>query len=84
MENFKVNTDFLVSIGMDRPNINKSFERKLEKKLEKDKENSFLSLGWCALYTVNNDSGEGLKQSNETLNVKKLLIDVYFFFKYWF
>ena len=31
MENFKVNTDFLVSIGKDGPNVNKSFERKLVK-----------------------------------------------------
>ena len=37
MENFKVNTDFLVSIGMDGPNVNKSFEWKLKKKLEKDR-----------------------------------------------
>ena len=43
-ENFKMKTDFLVSIGMDGPNVNKSFERKLVKKLEKDKGNSFLSL----------------------------------------
>ena len=82
MENLKVNTDFLFSIGMDGPNVNKSFERKLVNKLAKDKGNSFLSLGSCALHTVNNDFEEGLKQLKETLDVEQLLIDVYFFFKY--
>ena len=31
---------------------------------------------------MNNGFGEGLKQLKETLNVKQLLIDIYFFFKY--
>ena len=82
MDNFKVNTDFLVSIGVDGSNLNKSFERKFVIKLEKDKGNSFLSLGSCALHSVNNGFGEGLKQLKETLDVKQLLIDIYFFFKY--
>ena len=51
MENFKVNTDFLVSIGMDGPNVNKSFERKLVKKLEKDKGIVF-SLLACVYYIL--------------------------------
>ena len=55
MDNFKVNTDFLVGIGVDGPNVNKSFERKLVIKLEKDKGNSFLSLRSCALHSVNNN-----------------------------
>ena len=82
MDNFKVNTDYLVIIGMDGPNVNKSFEQKLVKKLEKDKGNSFVSLALCALHTMNNGFGEGLKQLKETLNIKQLLIYVYFFFKY--
>ena len=82
MDNFKVNTDYLVIIGMDGPNVNKSFEQKLVEKLEKDKGNSFVSLALCALHTMNNGFGEGLKQLKETLNIKQLLIYVYFFFKY--
>ena len=67
---------------MDGSNINKSFQRKLVKKLEKDKGNSFFTLGSCVLHTVNNGFGEGLKQLKEKLDVEQLLIDVYFFFKY--
>ena len=47
MENLKVNTDFLVGISMDWPNVNKSFKRKLVNKLAKDKGNSFLSWLVC-------------------------------------
>ena len=78
MDNFKVNTDFLVGIGVDGPNVNKSFERKLVIKLKKDKGNSFLSLRSCALHSVNNGFGEGLRQLKETLDVEQLLIDIYF------
>ena len=69
MENFNVNTDFLVSIGKDGPNVNKSFERKLVKNLEKDKGNSFLPLASCALHIANNGFREGLKQLKETLDI---------------
>lgn len=42
IENLKANTHFLVSIGMNGPNVNKSYKWKLVNKLVKDKGNRFL------------------------------------------
>ena len=83
MKSLKLNTNFLVGLGMDGPSVNKLFETELVKKLEKEKGNSFLSqIGFCVLHTVNNSFGEGLKQLKETINIEQLLIDLFFFFKY--
>ena len=43
MENLKLNTDFLIGLGMDGPSVNKAFEESLIDKLEKKKGNSFLA-----------------------------------------
>ena len=83
MEDLKLNTDFLIGLGMDGPSVNKAFEESLIDKLEKEKGNSFLAkIGFCVLHTVNNSFGEGLKQLKETINIEQLLIDLYFFFKH--
>lgn len=83
MQDLKLNTDFLIGLGMDGPKVNKAFEKSLIDKLEKEKGNSFLAqIGFCVLHTVNNSFGAGLTQLKETIDIEQLLIDLYFFFKY--
>ena len=61
MKDLKLDTDLLLSIGMDGPNVNKSFETTLIDKLEKEKGSSFVSLGSCGLHTANTGFGKGVQ-----------------------
>ena len=81
MKTLNLDTDFLFSIGMDGPSVNKSFEKKLINELELSKGNSFLSLGSCPLQTVNNGFGEGMKKMKVIVDIEQFLIDVHFLFK---
>ena len=83
MENLKLDTNFHIGLGMDGPNVNKSFEKLLVNKLESEKGCSFLSkLGYCVLHIVNNGFGVGIKALKEVMDIEQLLIDLHFFFKY--
>lgn len=80
MENLKLDTNFHIGLGMDGPNVNKSFEKLLVNKLESEKGCSFLSkLGYCVLHIVNNGFGVGIKALKEVMDIKHLLIDLHFF-----
>ena len=78
MKDLDLNTDFLIGIGMDGPSVNKSFERKLISKLEKEKGNIFFSIGSCCLHTVNNAFGAGMTDISEYLDIEQFLTDVFF------
>ena len=42
MEKLNLNVEFIISLGMDGPNVNKSFERKLNLDLKKRERHSCL------------------------------------------
>ena len=81
IKDLNLNTDLLLSIGMDGPNVNKSFETSLIAKLEEEKGNSLIPIGSCPLHIVNNGFGAGMKRMKEVMNIEQFLIDVHFFFK---
>ena len=61
MTEFDLDTDYLLALGMDGPNVNKSFERKLRKDLKASHDVSFLDLGTRPLHITNNSFGRGIK-----------------------
>ena len=81
MKELELDTDLLLGIGLDGPNVNLRFQRELAKELEKDKGNSFLPIGTCALHIVNNAFGEGMKVIKSLLDIEQFLVDLHSFFK---
>ena len=70
--------DNLLNLGMDRPNVNKIFERELE--MERNN-NSFISSGGCPLHTVHNSFGKGMTSLKERIDLDQFVIDLHFFFE---
>ena len=64
----------MLHLGMDRPSLNKSFQKKLSKKLEENN-NQFLNIGSCNLHKVHN----ALSELN--IDLDQFACDIYFFFK---
>ena len=56
-----IDSKFLLHFGMDRPNVNLSFEDKLTQKLP-EVDTSFLKLGTCSLHPVHPAFQKGIKQ----------------------
>ena len=80
IKDLNLNTDLLLSIGMDDPNVNKSFETSLIAKLEGEKGNSLIPIISCPLHIVNNGFGASMKKI-KVMNIGQFLIDVHFNFK---
>ena len=80
MKNLNLDSDFLISISMDGPNDNKSFEKKLWKCFNEKGATSFLSLGSCRLHSSHNGFRQGFKSFE--CDVDQLACDMYFFLKY--
>ena len=78
----ELNACHLLGLGMDGPNVNKSFEKKLATKLKNHFSTSFISMGSCALHTTNNAFGEGIKCLKAVIDLDQFAIDMHFFFKY--
>ena len=53
-------SNYLLHIGMDGPNVNLSFEKKLLTKLEEDMGATFLKLGKCSLHPVHTAFRKGI------------------------
>ena len=82
MKDFELDTDYCLALGMDGPNVNKSFERKLRKDLKSNFNVSMLDLGTCPLHIVNNSYGAGIEVLRQSgVNIETFFNDVYFFFK---
>jgi len=77
-----LDVSYLLSIGMDGPNVNKCFENKLRNDLEESHKTKMLDLGTCALHAANNAFNEGLKVFRTHVNLDQFAIDLHFFFKY--
>ena len=83
MKDCNLDTDYCLGLGMDGPNVNTSFERKLRKDLQANHGANLLDLWTCPLHITNNSFGEGgmnvLHKSD--INVETFFNDIYFFFK---
>ena len=71
-------TPYLLSLGMDGPNVNKSFAEKLSVELN----TSYIDVGSCSLHACNNAFAEALKTLKETINLDQIAIDLHVFFKH--
>ena len=78
MKNLNLDNDFLISISMDGPNVNKSFEKKLQKCFNEKGATSFLSLGSCPLHSSHNGFRQGFKSFE--CDVDQFACDLYYFF----
>ena len=68
----------MLHLGKDRPNLSKSFQKKLSKKLEENN-NQFLNIGSCNLHKVHNAFRKGLSELN--IDLDQFARDIYFFLK---
>ena len=75
-------TPYLLSLGMDGPNVNKSFAEKLSVELKSVDNTSYIDVGSCSLHACNNAFAEALKTLKETINLDQIAIDLHFFFKH--
>ena len=82
IEDLELDVNNLLNIGMDGPSVNKKFERELLEELENSNISKFITIGSCALHTVNNAFGKGLKQLKAAeIDLDQFAIDLHFFFK---
>lgn len=73
--------NLLLALGIDGPNVNKSFRAKLAKELEKRDATQFLDVGTCSIHIANNGFLEGIKCLKSVVNIDQFAIDLHFFFK---
>lgn len=79
MRELKLDPRLLLGIGMDGPNVNLSFERKLRNHLEQFFDTNFLPIGTCSLHPAHTAFKKGM--SCLSCDVDKVFHDLYFFFK---
>ena len=79
MRELKLDPRLLLGIGMDGPNVNLSFERKLRNHLEQFFDTNFLPIGTCSLHSAHTAFKKGM--SCLSCDVDKVFHDLYFFFK---
>ena len=70
---------YLLHIGMDGPNVNLSFEKKLPADFERKHSTNFLKLGSCSLHHVRNTFQKALQRLD--IDIDQFACDVQFFFK---
>ena len=68
-------------IGIDGPNVSKSFKSKLAEELQKRGATHFLDVGTCSIHIANNTFLEGIKYLKDNVNVDQFAIDLHFVFK---
>ena len=59
---YGLENDYLLHVGMDGPNVNLSFEKKLAKLLEEGSDSTFLKIGSCSLHPVHGAFQKGIKE----------------------
>ena len=68
---------YLLHIGMDGPNVNLSFEKKLLVDFERKYSTKFLKLGSCSLHHVHNTYRKALQKLD--IDIDQFAYDVHFF-----
>ena len=79
MHKLKLDLSLLLAIGMDGPNVNLSFERKLRNHLEATLHTNILDIGTCSLHPAHTAFRKGL--SCLSFDVDAMLHNLHFFFK---
>ncbi len=79
----RLEIEAILSLGMDGPNVNLLFKKKLEKEL-KCKCKNIIDTGTCPLHIASNAFLEGLKalQSEAGIDFDQFVLDLFGFFKY--
>ena len=67
--------NLLLALGIDGPNVNKSFKPKLAEELQKRGATHFLDVGTCSIHIVNNAFLEGIKYLKDNVNADQFAID---------
>ena len=79
MKDLNLDYNHLIQVGMDGPNVNLSFEKKLRSIMETTYETSFLNFGTCSLHPVHTAFRKGIKKLD--FDVDEFFHDIHFFFK---
>ena len=53
-KNFKIDSSFLLHLGMDGPSVNNAFQQKIFHELQEKEGTSFLNMRTCCLHKVHN------------------------------
>lgn len=82
LEKIGLRPECIISLGMDGPNVNLAFKRKLESELMK-KGVSLIDVGSCPLHTCSNAFLEGLKvlTLESSIDFDQFVLDLFGFFK---
>ena len=78
-KNLKLDSSFLLHLGMDRPSVNNAFQPKLFDELHEKEGTSFLNVGTCCLDKVHNAYQTALKELKFDFN--QFAVDIHSFFK---
>ena len=81
LDKLHLNDEFIISLGMDGPNVNKLFEKKLNFQFEK-KGKTLIPVGTCTLHTVATAFSVGLKMLEPDFELDQFAIELHSFFKY--
>lgn len=77
MKKAGLDTNFMLGLGMDGPNVNLSFQNKLLKEI------TIITVGTCSLHGVNSGFGKAVKSLKEGVaDFDQMALDFNFFFKY--
>ena len=75
--NLNVDSQYLLHLGMDGPNVNLAFQKKLLTELGQLNGKTFLNLGACSLHPAHTAFRKGIKQLSVDLDA--FFIDIHFF-----
>ena len=78
LKDLDIDHNYLIQVGMDGPNVNLSFEKKLCRSMESDFNTSFLDMGTCSLHPVHTAFRKGVLKLE--MNVDEFFHDIFFFF----
>ena len=73
--------NILLALGINSPNINKSFKSKLARELQKRGATLFLEVGTCSIHIASNTFLEGIKCLKDDVNVDQFAIICIFILK---
>ena len=77
MHGLDLDYSYLVQVGMDGPNLNLSFEKKLHLSMESDYRTACLDVGTCSLHPVHTAFRTGIKKLG--FNVDEFFDHILFF-----